>query len=357
MRKGTLGDHLQAGLWGGLATGLILGCGESVFLLMEAGRFLADGNLFFKALLINGLAGTVLGFLGAFVVWFFGKRLIGRRERIVPFYLFSFLGLGLFAEVFIYLIDIYPYGGNNKGSLTTISLVGLAALISALLSVSSYFLFRDAWAGKGARLFSPRLNLPKALWTVILAAILGLFFLGATRLSMAQEARLVRFKKTRSEGPRPNLVLVVIDALRADHLSGSGYSLPTTPCLDRLAAEGVSFKSAVASSCWSLPTHASLFTGLYPSSHGAFSLFSTLQEKIPTLSEILSRNGYYSLSLYNNPLLGTTTGLNRGFDRDLGIEHYHRTVLTSERLFNKYVHQRSSSEEMEIGRASCRERV
>jgi arylsulfatase A-like enzyme len=346
IKKGILGDHLQAGLWGGCVAGIMFGFGESVYLLIEAGNFLADGKLFLKALLVNGLSGAILGFLYALIFYFPSQRLSRRREKVIPFYLSSFFGLGLFTEVFIYLMDIYPYGGNNKGSLKTISLVGLTALVSLILGGSLYFLFRDALARKSTGLSSPRLNLTKAQLTAALIFILGLSFLGIERLSMAKEARLVRSKKTRFETTPPNLILVVIDSLRADHLSGRGYSLPTTPGLDQLAAAGVSFQSAAASSTWTLPTHASLFTGLYPSSHGAYSLFSTLGEEIPTLAEILSRNGYYSLSLYNNPLLGKTTGLDRGFDRALGIEYYHKTALTLERLFRKYIQKRSPSEEM-----------
>ena len=65
------------------------------------------------------------------------------------------------------------------------------------------------------------------------------------------------------------IILITLDTTRADHLSCYGYERTTTPNLDRLASEGRRYEWAVAASSWTLPTHASLFTGLYPATHGA----------------------------------------------------------------------------------------
>ncbi|HEV2698536.1 MAG TPA: sulfatase [Terriglobales bacterium] len=65
----------------------------------------------------------------------------------------------------------------------------------------------------------------------------------------------------------PNVLVIVIDTLRADHVSSYGYSRPTTPNLDRLAGEGVLFENAIAPSSWSLPSHVSLVTGRYLHDH------------------------------------------------------------------------------------------
>src|SRR6266568_1854700 len=67
----------------------------------------------------------------------------------------------------------------------------------------------------------------------------------------------------------PNIVLIVFDALRADHVSSYGYSRLTSPEIDRLAKEGTLFENAVSTSSWSLPSHASLVTGRYQFEHGA----------------------------------------------------------------------------------------
>ncbi len=74
------------------------------------------------------------------------------------------------------------------------------------------------------------------------------------------------------EGPgdaRPSIVLISLDTTRPDHLSVNGYQRETTPNLARLALDGQVFPNFVTASSWTLPTHASLFTGLHPTTHGA----------------------------------------------------------------------------------------
>lgn len=67
---------------------------------------------------------------------------------------------------------------------------------------------------------------------------------------------------------RPNLILISIDTLRADFLGCYGYDRPTSPSIDRFAAQGVLFEDVTAPSPWTPPSHASMLTGLYPSHHG-----------------------------------------------------------------------------------------
>ena len=64
---------------------------------------------------------------------------------------------------------------------------------------------------------------------------------------------------------RPNVVLVSMDATRADHLSCYGHERLTSPNLDRLAERAVLYERCISPACWTLPSHASMFTGLYPS--------------------------------------------------------------------------------------------
>lgn len=66
----------------------------------------------------------------------------------------------------------------------------------------------------------------------------------------------------------PNIVLITIDTLRADHLSCYGYARKTSPNIDKIAQKGVTFKNAIAPSSWTAPSVASLCTSLYPISHG-----------------------------------------------------------------------------------------
>jgi arylsulfatase A-like enzyme len=118
----------------------------------------------------------------------------------------------------------------------------------------------------------------------------------------------------RPSAQRPNLVVIVIDTVRADRLSCYGYRRPTTPRIDELCARGLRFQNASSTSSWTLPAHASLFTGLFPISHGATQEHVRLDAGTPTLAEILGAHGYATFAVSDNPLVGANTGLDRGFD-------------------------------------------
>ncbi|MCH2173093.1 sulfatase-like hydrolase/transferase [Myxococcota bacterium] len=114
-------------------------------------------------------------------------------------------------------------------------------------------------------------------------------------------------------GP-PDIVLVVIDTLRSDRVSAYGYARETTPRLDALAQRGIRFDRASSTSSWTVPAHASLFTGLAPLQHGAHQEHARLEPGIPTLAERLRDAGYATFGASANPLVGSRTGLSRGFD-------------------------------------------
>ncbi len=115
-----------------------------------------------------------------------------------------------------------------------------------------------------------------------------------------------------------DLVLVVIDTWRWDALSENNAGPANlTPNLDALANAGTRFSRAFASSPWTLPSVASLLTGYYPLTHGAFGNYtkvSPIRGEIPTLAEILNENGYQTLGVTTAPFLDPDFGFGRGFD-------------------------------------------
>jgi hypothetical protein len=111
----------------------------------------------------------------------------------------------------------------------------------------------------------------------------------------------------------PDVVIVVLDTVRADHVSAYGYAKRTTPNLEALAREGTLFLDASAPSTWSLPSHASLFTGLYPSGHGAHAEHRFLDREAPTLGDVLSEAGYDTRCFTANAWISDGLGLTRGF--------------------------------------------
>ena len=113
----------------------------------------------------------------------------------------------------------------------------------------------------------------------------------------------------------PSVLLVVLDTVRRDHVSAYGYGRPTTPHFDAIAAKGVRFDRAYASSCWSVPSHAGLFTGLLSTKHGADFEHFFLDEGVDTLAELFAKNGWETAGFSGNPYIAHGTGLSRGFDR------------------------------------------
>jgi arylsulfatase A-like enzyme len=115
-------------------------------------------------------------------------------------------------------------------------------------------------------------------------------------------------------GPRPSFVLISLDTLRDDHMGAYGYQRDTSPNLDAFARQGVLFEDAVANSPWTLPSHGSLLTGLYPRNHGLKSRHVRLRDDVPTLASVLGKAGYATAGLVNSHNLSERYGLDRGFD-------------------------------------------
>lgn len=121
-----------------------------------------------------------------------------------------------------------------------------------------------------------------------------------------------------ADGPerrRPNILLLVIDTLRADHCSSYGYPKETTPFLDKMAAEGVRFARHFSGAPWTTPSLATLFTGRPAAEHGLDNIERALPAHLPTLAGDLRRAGYYTLGVLCNPCAAGRMGFSRGFDR------------------------------------------
>ncbi|MBZ5545544.1 MAG: sulfatase-like hydrolase/transferase [Acidobacteriia bacterium] len=112
---------------------------------------------------------------------------------------------------------------------------------------------------------------------------------------------------------RPNIVLITLDTVRADHLSTYGYHRRTSPNLDRLARQGVVFENAIAPTSWTLASHATIFTGLLPHQHGA-NESAPLAPGLKTLAAILGSRGYQTAGFSANISYGYAGwGMSDGF--------------------------------------------
>ena len=180
--------------------------------------------------------------------------------------------------------------------------VRIAAGVTAVLTVFgplAYFL-RGPMTGVGRSSMSYRRTVRAGLILAVVLVVGG----ATTRLR-------------RSMPPpesAPNVLLISIDSLRADHLSSYGYERETSPNLDDLAAEGVRFETVVTPTSWTLPSHMSLLTGLDDLGHGVIADSRRLDASIPTLAERLREGGYATAGVVGAPYLSAKWGFSRGFE-------------------------------------------
>lgn len=120
----------------------------------------------------------------------------------------------------------------------------------------------------------------------------------------------------------PNVLVVVVDTLRADHLSSYDYARLTSPNIDRLAEQGVLFENAFSTSSWTQPSHASLVTGRYTFEHDAE--LKPLDGRYPTIAEVMRALGYQTAAFSaNNSVFNRRNGFGRGF---IHFEDHYRTL-------------------------------
>lgn len=149
------------------------------------------------------------------------------------------------------------------------------------------------------------------------------------------------------EKQKPDVLLVVLDTVRADHLSTYGYHRQTSPVLSSLAEQGVLFADVTAPSSWTWPSHASLFTGVLPWEHGAHRaasgaqlddsdwFLSSMNSDLPTLAESFSNAGYDTYAFATNMLLKEELGLMRGFAHVQAIDDEEATMEAARALLSK----------------------
>jgi arylsulfatase A-like enzyme len=116
------------------------------------------------------------------------------------------------------------------------------------------------------------------------------------------------------EGTRPNVLLIVVDALRPDHLSCYGYGRPTSPVIDTISDQGVLFENAISHAPWTKSSFSSMLTSRYPFQHGVVDWESVMPDTIPTLPEVLAKAGYSTGCVMNTVALSGEYQVLKGFE-------------------------------------------
>ena len=284
--RAAVADTLVAAAWFGLVTGLVEGAAFLFFadhggLIGVPPEILAITPLF--DLLLFGVVG--LAIVGAL-----------RRWPRLP------AATGMFVFSFVALLDWMAVAANQR--LHAAALVLLAAGLSVQLS--RWYRPRAAVCHRVWRRSLP--------WVALLAGGALVVTVGGRRL---REQRDVAQLPVAPAGT-PNVLVVVVDTLRADHLSSYGYARPTSPNVDRLAQQGVLFENAYATSGYTLPSHASLLTGRYLHEHGVdwHTPRALRQRSLPTLAEALRGAGFRTAAVSANLFWFTRSqAFGRGFIR------------------------------------------
>lgn len=121
---------------------------------------------------------------------------------------------------------------------------------------------------------------------------------------------------------RPDVILLSIDTLRADHLGAWGYARDTSPFLDQLASEGTRFANAWSAAPWTLPSHTTILSGRLPRHHGAIEDHVRIGDDIPLVQEFFRQSGYGTGGVVATLFVSSRFGFDRGFDffHDFGIK-------------------------------------
>lgn len=191
--------------------------------------------------------------------------------------------------------------------------IGLLALVLLVVIAGSIFIGR--WLRPKLTRDRFLLNAPGWAALVLALVLAGTGFVLGGRTAVQAQSPV----PLPGQSGQPNVLVVVMDTVRADHLSLYGYGRDTSPNLKKLAADSVVYTQAMAPSDMTLTSHASLFTGLYGSWHGAYcqppeaTHGRVLNQGATTLAETLSAKGYSTLGVAANLYLRADFGLQRGF--------------------------------------------
>lgn len=300
---------LKVVAWG-ISAGFIFGLGEAIqvifshryfhYGLYRLILFELTGNI--NRCIAYGLIAAILFVLLmriAFFIWrkflspFFEIRVIKKNE-LTPLVKGFCFGL-----IFVYLLlQILKFARSANPKIEL--LLGQSLIVFCL-----FFLFlrlekidsRVLRAGISSFFKSPLMK--KALLTVLAVFIV---------------VDMVSFGQKLFQRPSgPNVLLIVADALRADHLGCYGYGRPISPCIDKFAAESLVFEEAWSNSPWTKPSMGTVFTSLFPHEHQAFYWTDDLPDECLTLAEVFRNRNYATFVMQTNPSISEKHNFKQGF--------------------------------------------
>jgi len=299
--QGSLRNSMLAGIWAGFAVGLC----EGLIIIFSFTGLPEQTVLFWSPLaygILGGLLGCGFGLVCACLALFSQKVFSADRLWSVGF-IAVFTPLALIIARFRIVRDMLHERpltlGENVGMLVCCVIVAavLYLIVRNLLRIN---VFRFLLRSYGAPIFC------------VIFIALSFAFTAFNYYYYERDASSI--DKPSPFTPAPNVIFIMADALRADHLPAYGYKKIKTPNIDSLAGDSVLFTRNFAQSSWTKPQSATLLTSLYPSAHNTYLKSHVLPDDIDTLAEVMKKMGYRTGAVVSNINLSPIFNFQQGFD-------------------------------------------
>jgi len=297
---------LGPALAGATVAAALVGIGEAAVVACERHLGL-DGGLLFFALLFYASTGIAIGAAAGLGLAALGRIAGLRPGGATAFALSGAVTLSALVTVigrFRVFRDLLHETFEGQAISPLVFQLGSLGVALALCALG--FLALRALARR-----APLVRVPAVAVGVVALALTGAWALRS--LAAAPAPAPVRA----ASGPTPDgpsVILIMVDALRADHLSCYGYEAGRTPAIDALAADGVRFAQAFAQASWTRPSVATILTALYPSTHQAVHKSDVLPDAVVTLPEVMQAAGYRTIGFANNINVAPLFNFQQGFD-------------------------------------------
>ena len=306
------------GLGAGLLAGVLIGVTEGLVIMASSRGGVGLGVLAYGAALYGVFCALACAVF-AFVLAVSGRKLQRAAMRESDAYARL---TATFVAAFAFVIGLFRVRRDIfHEELVLKSAKGLAVVLAcAFASLLLYLVLsgvlRRLLPLRGARVLLRAWGSP-----VVAAAICGLLalaaVLGGDSTGAAQGTRAT------AASPRNNVLFLVVDTLRADHLPAYGYARGSTPNLDAFVDDAVRFDQAFANASWTRPSFASILSGRLPTNHGVMGKADSLPDELVTLPEALDEAGYHTRGLVTNFNVSPYYNFQQGFDHYEFLEPQH----------------------------------
>ncbi len=282
--------HTGAGICSGAVMGGIAGIAEYGLFLLDYGFHMIGRAEMLQVLVAHSLHwGLAIGLFGAV------RGLLSRKDRSsLGRLLLEYLLIALIGSLFLYLLFKLntAWCVETTGTESMIWDCVLVVAAGTLVWVICRVPFKIH-----PRLCSISFPAAACLWLCLLVS--AILFPASGKGDSAEDT---------GTGSRPNVLLVTVDTLRADHLGCYGYDRPTSPAIDTLADDGITFSHCIAASSWTRPSTVSLLTGMFPPTHNQNELTSVLPPRTRMLPDAASEAGYRTAYVAANLLVCRASG-------------------------------------------------